>query len=358
MKFAKRLMRVFFLLPDLSAGGAERVSITFARLLKNEGFDVEFVNLGNSKGEMLNWIEPEFKMISLGCGRVLSSIKKLETFMKAHPNSIFFSSREHVSVVGMFAAKMAKCPIVVRIPNMPKNKLSKGVVGLKMAVIKSINQRLLKSAKVIIAQNVEMREQLIEYYGLLEDKVVAISNPVDVVYMRASANGVRNPFCEKKINFLNVCNIAYSKGIDVLEDAWPKVKAAIPDACMNIVGRDISEYAQELVTKAGRLVDFKFWGFQSNPYPFLKHCDVFVLPSRMEGFPNVILEAQCFNRPVVSTTCVAVIKEIIQEGVNGYFCNIEDPDALAGCMIKAVNLRNISNNYNMFDKELLLNCFR
>ena len=155
-------MKIFFLLPDLSAGGAERVSITIARLLKNEGFAVEFVNLGSSKGDMLNWIEPEFKMVSFGCRRVLSAIPKLKTFMKAHPNSIYFSSREHVSIVGMLAAKMAKCPIVVRIPNMPKNKLSKGVAGLKMAVIKSVNQRLLRSAKVIIAQNVEMREQLIE----------------------------------------------------------------------------------------------------------------------------------------------------------------------------------------------------
>lgn len=351
-------MNIFFLLPDLSAGGAERVAITIARLLHKEGFDVEFVNLGSCQGEMLDWIEPEFKMISLGCGRVLSAIPKLKTFMKAHPNSIYFSSREHVSIVGMLAAKMAKCPIVVRIPNMPKNKLSKGVSGLKMAVIKSINQRLLKSAKVIIAQNVEMREQLIDYYGLPENKVVAINNPVDVVYVRASADGLQNPFCSKKINFLNVCNIAYSKGIDVLEAAWPKVKAAIPNACMNIVGRDISEYAKELVTKAEGLVDFKFWGFQSNPYPFLKHCDVFVLPSRMEGFPNVVLEAQCFNRPVVSTTCVAVIKDIIKEGINGYYCNIEDPDALADCMINAVKLRNVSYEYNMFDKELLLNCFK
>ncbi|WP_294789114.1 glycosyltransferase, partial [Prevotella sp.] len=74
--------------------------------------------------------------------------------------------------------------------------------------------------------------------------------------------------------------------------------------------------------------------------------------------PNVVLEAQCFNRPVVSTTCVAVIKKIIQQGENGYYCDVEDADTLATCMIKAVNMKNIINNYNLFDKELLLKCFR
>ena len=351
-------MKIYFLLPDLSAGGAERVSITIARLLCKEGYNVEFVNFGFRVGEMLDWIESEFKMTCLECGRVLNAIPKLIAFMKAHPDSIYFSSREHVSIVGILAEKMTKRPIVVRIPNMPKIKLSKGIAGLKMIVIKFINQWLLKSAKIIVAQNVEMRNQLLEYYRLPDDKVVAINNPVDVDYVRASAEGSKNPFRPGEVNFLNVCNIAYSKGIDVLESAWPKVKAAIPNAHMNIVGRNTSDYAQELIAKAQSLSEFTFWGFQSNPYSFLKHCDVFVLPSRMEGFPNVILEAQCFNRPVASTTCVAVIKDIIQQGSNGYYCNIEDPDALADCMIKAAELKNIENKYSMFDKELLLSCFK
>ena len=351
-------MRIYFLLPDLSAGGAERVSITIARLLCKEGYNVEFVNFGFRVGEMLDWIESEFKMTCLECGRVLNAIPKLIAFMKAHPDSIYFSSREHVSIVGMLAAKMAKRPIVVRIPNMPKNKLSKGIAGLKMIVIKFINQWLLKSAKIIVAQNVEMRNQILEYYRLPNDKVVAINNPVDADYVRASAEGSKNPFHSGEVNFLNVCNIAYSKGLDVLESAWPKVKAAIPNAHMNIVGRNTSDYAQELIAKAQSLSEFTFCGYQSNPKSFLKHCDVFVLPSRMEGFPNVILEALCFNRPVASTTCVAVIKDIIQQGSNGYYCNIEDPDALADCMIKAAELKNIENKYSMFDKELLLSCFK
>lgn len=349
---------LYFLLPDLSAGGAERVSITIARLLHKEGYNVEFINLGYRKGEMLNWIEPEFKMTCFECGRVLNAIPKLRVFMKEHPNGIYFSSREHVSIVGLLAAKMTNRSIIIRVPNMPRNKLSNGMSGFKMGVIKSINQWLMKTAKVIIAQNEEMRNQLLEFYKLPDSKVVAINNPVDMDYVRSSAEGSANPFVASQVNFLNVCNIAYSKGIDILEKAWPKVKSEIPNAHMYIVGRDTSDYAKELVSKADDLVDFTFCGFQSNPYIYLKHCDVFVLPSRMEGFPNVVLEAQCFNRPVASTACVAVIKDIIQEGKNGYYCAIEDSDALAECMIKSAKLHNVNNEYKLFDKDLLLNCFK
>lgn len=77
----------------------------------------------------------------------------------------------------------------------------------------------------------------------------------------------------------------------------------------------------------------------------------------MEGFPNVVLEAMCFNRPVASTTCVEVIKNIINPGKNGYYCDIEDSDALAEIMVKAVSLKQIDNCYSLFDKEKLVRLF-
>lgn len=351
-------MKVYLILPNLAAGGAERVTMTIARILRGENHDVEFINLGHPTGEMQSWIEPEFKMTSFGARRVSGAIPKLMAFMRHHRDAIFFSSREHVNLVGLIAAKAAGCRMVVRIPNMPKNKLTTGLSALKMSVIKVLNRHFLRTAEVVIAQNAEMRNQLLEYYRLPEEKVLTVYNPVDADYVRKSAEGSKNPFNDSEINFLSVCNVAYSKGIDILEEAWPKVKTAIPNAHMYVVGRDGSDYARKVVNQAQSLKDFTFLGFKNNPYPYLKHCDVFVLPSRMEGFPNVVLEAQCFNRPVVSTTCVAVIKDIIQPGRNGYYCDIGDAEALSVYMIKAVNLKDIKNVYDLFDKELLLNCFK
>ena len=78
----------------------------------------------------------------------------------------------------------------------------------------------------------------------------------------------------------------------------------------------------------------------------------------MEGFPNVILEAMCFNRPIASTTCVTVVKDIIHEGQNGFYCEIENADAIAESMIKATQLKDIDNNYDLFDLDKLLGVFK
>ncbi len=352
------MKKTYFLLPTLDAGGAERVTITIARILLKEGYNVEFINFGKHDGEMLGWIEPEFKLTSFGLARTLQAIPKLHRFMKRHNDAIYFSSREHINLISLIAAKDTNAQCVVRIPNMPRNVLTKGLDGLKMKIIKWINRLALKSAKVIIAQNEEMKRQLTDFYHLSSDKIIAINNPIDKDYVIKSAEGYQNPFSDKEVNFLNVCNIAYSKGIDVLELAWPKVKAAIPNAHMYIVGRTTSETAKEVIANAKGLQDFSFLGFQCNPYPYLKHCDVFILPSRMEGFPNVVLEAMCFNKPVASTTCVDVIREIIHIGANGFYCDINDADALADCMIKATELTDVSTSYSLFDKQALINCFK
>lgn len=352
------MAKVFFLLPDLSAGGAERVSITFARLLKKEEFDVEFVNFGHSDGEMLDWIVPEFKLTSFGLRRSLAAIPTLGKFMRKNRDAIYFSSREHVNIISLISSKYARTSSVVRIPNMPKNVLVTGMAGFKAWAIKKVNRWILRSAKTIIAQNDEMKKQLIDFYDLPENLVQVINNPVDKDYIHKMAADSISPFHDCEINFVSICNIAYSKGIDVLEDAWPRVKAVLPSAHMYIIGRDTSEYALKMKKKAESLKDFTFLGFQGNPYPYLKYCDCFVLPSRMEGFPNVILEAMCFDKPIASTNCVKIIEEIILPDINGYFCQVSAPDFLADCMIKASQLKSPKFSYNLFGKGALIKCFK
>lgn len=351
-------MKIFFLLPDLSAGGAERVCITIARILMKNGFQVEFLNLGAPTGEMLTWITPEFKLTSLGYNRVLSALPQLIRHMKLHPGDRYFASREHTNIVGLIAAKVAGNKIIVRLPNMPKNNLAGGRVSFKSRVLRWFNNRYLKTAQTVIAQNEEMRLQLIEVYPSIKEKVVSINNPIDKEYVIKQGEGHSNPFDLNEKNFLAACTVDYRKGIDILMKAWPIVKKSIPNAHMYVAGRNSSEYAVKLMEEAKALHDFTFLGFQGNPYPYIKSCDVFVLSSRMEGFPNVVLEAMCFNKPIAATTCVDVIKDIVKDGENGYCCNIEQTEDLAECMIKASKLKEIQKDYNLFNQEALLNCFK
>ena len=53
-----------------------------------------------------------------------------------------------------------------------------------------------------------------------------------------------------------------------------------------------------------------------------------------------------------------ILEDIIIPGKNGYYCDIENPEALADSMLKAVKIKQIDNRYDLFDKDKLLNLFR
>lgn len=356
------MKKIYFLLPNLSAGGAERVTITIARFLKKNGVDVEFINIGSSSGEMYHWIVPEFKLISLKYKRIILAIPSIMSIMRKHPDAIFFSSREHTNFINLLGANIVNAKTIVRIPNLPYNVLWKGFSRLKMNFIKNLNKILINKTKGIIAQTEEMKDQIIQYYNITPSAVKVISNPVDKDYIIQQANLpdlLSSPFNSSETNFLNICNIAPSKGIDTLIEAWPIVKQSIPNSHMYIIGRNDSPYAKSLMEKTKNLKDFTFLGFQSNPYGYMKYCDVFVLPSRMEGFPNVVLEAMCLNKRIASTNCVKVIEKLIRPGKNGYFCTPDDANELAECMIKTshIEIETGQSDYGLFDEQKLIEIF-
>ena len=84
-----------------------------------------------------------------------------------------------------------------------------------------------------------------------------------------------------------------------------------------------------------------FHGRQDNPYQFLKYADLFILSSRYEGFPNVLLEAGACGTYSLANNCPGGINEIIQHNVNGEIANIENYDDFAQQIIKVMH-----ENYN------------
>ena len=72
-----------------------------------------------------------------------------------------------------------------------------------------------------------------------------------------------------------------------------------------------------------------FLGFQKNPYKYMQKANIFVLSSKREGFPNVLVEAMACGVSVVSTDCQSGPNEIIKNGENGVLVPVGDEKTLA-----------------------------
>jgi len=172
-------------------------------------------------------------------------------------------------------------------------------------------RRLYPRADKVICLSDAMRQDFIHNFFLQPEKLVRIYNPVDVEMIQQSAHGTANPYHTPAPNLVAAGRLRQEKGFDLLIAAMATVVKKIPGAHLTILGEGPD--AVRLKDQAHGLgldnrIDFP--GFVQNPWPYVGHADLFVLPSRVEGLPNSLLEALTLGTPVVASDCVATMREL------------------------------------------------
>ena len=136
---------------------------------------------------------------------------------------------------------------------------------------------------------------------------------------------------------LTIGNIRRIKGHDILVKAAALVRDKVPDVRFLLAGEVLEEgFFQELqqaVSSHGLQSTFCFLGGIKDLPAQLQAADLFVLPSRSEGFSNSLIEAMACALPVIATD-VGGNGEAIQDGVTGVVVRSENPQALAQAIVK------------------------
>ncbi len=99
-------------------------------------------------------------------------------------------------------------------------------------------------------------------------------------------------------------------------------------------------------------------GFRDNPYVYLKYADCFVLSSRWEGLPNVLVESLFLKTPVAAFKCIPIIERMVRDGVDGYLAEKENPNSLANAIINAMKMGRTNPVYRGATKEDYVSLFR
>jgi glycosyltransferase involved in cell wall biosynthesis len=136
---------------------------------------------------------------------------------------------------------------------------------------------------------------------------------------------------------LAIARHEHQKGLDVLLEALPAVRARVPAARLAIAGRDGNQtpLLREAVARSGLEGAVQFLGARDDVPDLLCAADLVVIPSRWEGLSNVLIEAMALEAPVVASD-LPTLHDAVSDGETARLVPPGDPGALAGAIVEAL----------------------
>lgn len=221
-------------------------------------------------------------------------------------------------------------------------------------VDRKIDLELWNQFDYIVSISQDCTDAFVKVYPSLKEKIILLEN----IRAPKIINNMANEECEdmvdsEDIKLLTVGRLCYPKAIDNAIKAMKILRdKGINNVKWYVVGYGPDEPMLKELIKENKLEDrFFILGKKTNPYPYMKKCDIYVQPSRYEGKAVTVLEAQMLGKPVLITN-YPTAKSQLRHDVDGYITDLSVDGIAKGIekLINDVNLRRkLEKNTKEFD---------
>lgn len=331
--------RIAFYMPSLAGGGAQRVFLHLAQGFAERGYEVHLV-LARAQGPYLPQVPSCVRVIDLGASRVLTSLPKLIRYLRDTRPQALLSALDHANAVAVCARWIARVPtrVIVTIHSTPSQVVANART-LRAKLLPVWTRFFYRWADAVVAVSQGVADELVRYVGIPAEKVKVIYNPIVTPELfRKAEEPLDHPWFRdgEPPVILGAGRLTKPKDFPTLIRAFALVRQQRPARLMILGEGEERPELERLARELGLGEDVALPGFVSNPYPYMKRAAVFVLSSRWEGLPTVLVEALALGTPVVATDCPNGPREILQGGRWGYLTPIGDSAALAESILGAL----------------------
>lgn len=370
-------MKILIHIPKLVFGGAEKVLVDFSRLLVDKGHEVEVIETYEG-GPLLNMLDSRVKKSAI-CSKAYTDkfyvsfeeiksennviklcekiIKKLFIQIVGYERLAYrlkrkeFKNKQYDVAINYLELESAKfCTEIVQ----SRKKIQWIHIDVNNIDYKSFidnQQRYYRQMDKIVCVSEWSKKSFLENYPNLENKLEVIYNFYDTNKVIEKSNekidNLRDS--EEQIIILSIGRLVESKGY--LRSI--KICKRLVDEGLNFKWIVLGEGGQreeleEEINRQGLKKRFILKGTTSNPYSYIKACDIFTSLSYVEGFSTVIVEAKILKKPVIATDVCGVREQII-DNETGIIVQSEEEiyEGLKRLILDSKERNNLSKNNNL-----------
>jgi glycosyltransferase involved in cell wall biosynthesis len=332
--------RVSIFLPSLAGGGAERSITTVANGLAERGAQVSLV-LATACGPYLDLVNPAVQVVDLGAPTMLRALPHLVRHLRRSQPAALLAAMSHANVAAALAHRLAG--------SRARLVLSERVhVASLLAEYRSASMRATYAlmrltypwADQLVAVSQGVAEDLRRRTPVVPERVVTIYNPVVDDRLLALAQAAPAHHWLKSAGVpvvLAAGRLIAQKDFATLIAAFAHLRRKRLARLLILGEGELREPLLALAAQLGVAADVAMPGFDSNPFAAMHAAQVFVLSSRFEGLPGVLIQAMACGARVVSTDCPSGPREVLESGRWGALVPVGDVAALGAALAAALD---------------------
>ncbi len=314
---------IALIITALGPGGAERVMTAMANHWVANGHQVSFITYEPPEAKSYYELDARIRVLRIdlpaerrsmlhGLIRTGRLVLALRRRLKVLNPDVAIAFLTRVNIVTLMAAVGQDLPIIISERNHPDRQYMN-------RIWRWLRDQTYRYAATIVYQT---EGAMRCYPPELQENATVIANPLPSI--KAAVNPA------KKQELIAVGRLTGQKGFDLLLRAFAKIAGGHPDWTLTIFGEGEKRSSLESLRNDLDLVGrARLPGASEGHGAWVENAGLFVLSSRYEGMPNVLLEAMAAGLPVVAFDCPLGPGEIITHGENGILVPPEDVDALA-----------------------------
>ena len=326
---SKKRLAIF--LPGLYDGGAERILLNLAGGIAARGFPVDLV-LARAEGPYMSEISDSVRVIDLKATRVMMCMPALIHYLRSE-RPVSMLSALYANIIAVWAKRITGFPQrIVLSEHNTLTSVSNGENDLRWKLYPKLAKWFYPWADDIIAVSKGVADNLTLAAGLSPERIQVIYNPIVTPDLQKKSKSLlEHPWFStgEPPVVLGVGRLTAQKAFNVLIEAFAQVRKSQPARLIILGEGEERPMLEAQIKQLGLEQDIDLPGFVSNPYPYMNQSALFVLSSRWEGLPTVLVEAMSLRTPVIATDCPSGPREILKDGQYGQLVPVDDPSALA-----------------------------
>lgn len=317
--------KIVVFMPSIEGGGVEKNLFLICNYLSQKFKNIKIISISkkykkkfNDSIEFITYSSDFWDKLSRRVKYLLSIFLLIREILK-DKNIIVFSFQANLYCI--IICKLFSIKVISRSNSAP-------IGWTKNPLKKKIFKKILKLSNVVIVNSYQFKKDFKKEFNI---NVKTIYNPLNKkeIMKKSKMRSRKIFFSKRKLKILNIGRFTDQKDQITFLKSLNFIKNEIKfEAC--IVGRGkLKEDLRKYIVSKNLEGSVKILDFVDNPYPFIKQSDLFILTSKFEGLPNVLLESISLKKFVISSNCHTGPKEILLNGRGGLLFNVGDYKELA-----------------------------